>query len=355
MKFDIQKTNMVKCIATLLLLIHHLFGCSDPVVVEYGVYSLWIPFADVETFAKAAKVCVATFVFLSAYGIAISFNNKNITDKQSFEKFCFNRHTKLFLNFFFVYLLSFLFAIVMKRSIIEVYDPNQTGAGFLCALFDMNGLAYFFGTPSLNNTWWYMSLAILLVYTIPLLVLLYKKIGRILLIIFALDWVFRFFNGYVFSLYLFSAICGIVFAEENYFEKIHNFTIIKNTKIASLMRLILFTGLFFGLMNLRKDYSNLIYWLDAGAPILLGVIVMDLHNILPFLSKPMSFIGKHSMNIFLIHSFINYYYFTHYIYSFKHWGLILLALLISSLIVSIIVEWLKRITRYNLLIQKLTN
>ena len=52
----------------------------------------------------------------------------------------------------------------------------------------------------------------------------------------------------------------------------------------------------------------------------------------------MGFIGKHSMNIFLIHTLIFEYYFTEFIYGFKNWFLILLMLLLTSLLGSMVIN-----------------
>lgn len=67
------------------------------------------------------------------------------------------------------------------------------------------------------------------------------------------------------------------------------------------------------------------------------------------------YLGKHSMNMYLVHTFIFAYFFKEFIYGFKYPVLIFLALLATSLLTSIVVEQLKRITRYNNLITKLSN
>lgn len=56
------------------------------------------------------------------------------------------------------------------------------------------------------------------------------------------------------------------------------------------------------------------------------------------------------MNMFLLHTLIRVKFFQDFTYSFQSAWLILLVLLIDSLLVSIVVEWLKKVTGY----QKLT-
>lgn len=61
----------------------------------------------------------------------------------------------------------------------------------------------------------------------------------------------------------------------------------------------------------------------------------------------MQCLGKHSGNIFLIHNQIYSYYFQSFIYSFRHWTVILFVLLTVSFLVSILMEILKKVLRYD--------
>lgn len=79
----------------------------------------------------------------------------------------------------------------------------------------------------------------------------------------------------------------------------------------------------------------------------------ELHELPIGINRILEYCGKHSMNIFLVHTLIFEYYFTEFIYGFKHWILVVLALLISSLLVSIVVEKLKQIVKFNKLVNKL--
>lgn len=65
------------------------------------------------------------------------------------------------------------------------------------------------------------------------------------------------------------------------------------------------------------------------------------------------FLGEHSINIYLVHTFIYYYFFSDFIYSFKYPALIFLVLLILTLCISIALEELKKRTGYVNLVRKL--
>lgn len=65
---SIQDSNVLKGVALILLLWHHLF------YVDNGMYSdikVW-DYGVVNQIGQLGKVCVALFVFLSGYGLIVS-------------------------------------------------------------------------------------------------------------------------------------------------------------------------------------------------------------------------------------------------------------------------------------------
>ncbi len=74
---------------------------------------------------------------------------------------------------------------------------------------------------------------------------------------------------------------------------------------------------------------------------------------IPLVSSILKLLGKHSMNIFLIHTFIRAIYLSDFIYSFYHFILITGVLLLVSLGSSILIEKIKEIIKYNFTIEKL--
>lgn len=159
---------------------------------------------------------------------------------------------------------------------------------------------------------------------------------------------------YILSGYALCVITGIVFAEENLFKKIYDIKIVKNAKVSSVLKIGIYIILMYVLLIKLRGEGEFWYCIDVFAPILLGACMMECCNVISIIEKPMGFIGKHSMNIFLIHTLIFEYYFMDFIYGFKHWFLILLALLGTSLIVSIVIEYLKEKLGYNKLISRIT-
>lgn len=81
--------------------------------------------------------------------------------------------------------------------------------------------------------------------------------------------------------------------------------------------------------------------------VLYPYIVFEFVQGIPILSQLLLIIGKNATNIFLTHTFLYYYFYTDFIYSFKEPIIILVMLLIFNLLLSAAIELIKRITGYN--------
>ena len=67
---------------------------------------------------------------------------------------------------------------------------------------------------------------------------------------------------------------------------------------------------------------------------------------MPRVQRFLVFVGKHSFNIFLFHTFIFRYYFHDQIYAFRNPLLIFCVLLSVCLVISMALEWLKRVIHF---------
>ena len=132
--------------------------------------------------------------------------------------------------------------------------------------------------------------------------------------------------------------------------------ITKNKFISKLIKFILYTAVLIGLYIARvslhkKGYSSMAYELtDNVIPVFVVYYCYEFVVGIPGLRQILCFLGKHSMNIFLLHTFIRQYLFREFIYSFKHFALVTLVLLLTSLAVSVVIELLKKVTRFNKLV-----
>ena len=139
------------------------------------------------------------------------------------------------------------------------------------------------------------------------------------------------------------ALLGTAFAYENWFEKIRQWN-------RSWRKLILFAAMLLcGWFSFEvNQYVNFhLSWLLI---FFLPIFVQEYISYLPVLSHILKFIGIHATNIFLVHTFIYYYFYTEIIYSLNDSWKIYIAVLALSIIVSVIIECLKKILRYNQLI-----
>ena len=80
---------------------------------------------------------------------------------------------------------------------------------------------------------------------------------------------------------------------------------------------------------------------DPFIAVFLSLAVVGLSRLFNWNMSGLAFVGKHSMNMYLIHTFIFGYFFHDFIYSFKYPILIFIVLLIVSLLLSIAIEFLK--------------
>lgn len=94
------------------------------------------------------------------------------------------------------------------------------------------------------------------------------------------------------------------------------------------------------------------YLWDA-AIIITGIFIYSIISIPKFLSKVLSFLGKHSFNIFLFHTFIYYYYFHDYIYWSRNPLFIYLTLIAVCIPISMFIEWSKQYFHINQLQNRL--
>lgn len=208
-------------------------------------------------------------------------------------------------------------------------------------MIDALGLYKLFRTPTLNVTWWYMTLAFLYVIITPVLVKLYDRYGVSvcavwLLLPYALSMQEVSVLRYMGELGL-----GIWCARENILEKIKEKKIFKN-KIGTDLAKLLCYGL--------AAKIGVFLFLDLelriiGETVLSAAIICFIYQFLSdlrLIGKLLEFLGQHSMNIFLIHTVIYAYYFTGYIYSLRYALLILLVTLGISCAVSVVIEWVKR-------------
>ena len=363
MTFTKADTRKVKGMAIIMMVLHHSFMMPE----RYkGMNVIFTPFAE-EQFnwiCWSFKICVAVFTFLSAFGITLSYKQENasydLTADQT-QRLILRRIIRLELNFIYIFLASLAFGLVMNPNLMaEKY--GQDIKMWIWLLVDMTGLAQFFQTPTLLLTYWYISLALILIITMPFFLLLYRHFGGVALIGFSLLIVilfpvlhdkvtqpptYAFFSRYVVCITL-----GILSADRDYPGKIRDWNPLGKGIIASFIKGTAEFLLIIGLLYTRFYVwgTTLLPVWEALLPLLICAFHLEYLNRIPVLSKILEILGIYSMDIFLIHNLIRARWFYDFTYSFGHWALIALVLLCDSLGVSFLLEKIKKLVRYNHLI-----
>lgn len=329
-----------------MMLAHHLFyDVADiaqlPIKYDFVISS----FDTMNTVGFLGKMCVSIFTFISGYGIAKSLLGRQLdfSNGDVYGKLIGTRFIKLLLSFQFIFILSMIPAVVAGNAL-DVYGGRNT-TGILYMVVDFLGLANIIGTPTYNGTWWYMSYALMLVVILPFVVQLCRQFGSLILVLefflvryLAVDFTFRW--------HLLATVTGVVLAENHFYERLMEsyasanhlkkaFTVVAAVALASLCVLLRWS-------------STAEIWdiLEAVFAATLGALVCLVISNIPVVRAPLEMLGKHSMNIFMTHTFIYYYWFREHIYSFQYPLLILLMLVVESLVVSVALEYLKKLIHF---------
>ena len=348
-----KESNILKCLAILLMLAHHLFMYADQPDFPALVYGplLNTP-ARLAAFGQLSKLCVTIFVFITAYGTTMSYRGDSMGDDRALMALSTRRLVKLLASFQLVYLITFALCPLGGKSWFTLYSPSRLENLFF-ALVDFLGLSYIIGTPSYNSAWWYMSLAVTLVLILPWLIKLSRRYGFFLLLPGLL--LVRWLNvEFVLFRYLLIVLLGILLAEYGVAEQIRAWYGKARLPLKGLTLLCCL-----GLAGLVS-----VLWLRSGDNLLdiyeallcLPVCLLVLLTIarIPGLNGAAEFLGRHSMNIFFFHAFIYQNWFRDFTYSLGYPALIFLFLLGSSLLFSMAVEGLKKLLHFDRQISRLS-
>ena len=347
MKFTKDDTNAVKGFAILMMLFHHLFLAPE----RYAGFDVsFSPLGESRTvlIAQFCKICVAVFVFLSGYGITISMKKLSHADLLASRRQVTKRYFSLISGFWYVYLFCLVAVLIFDRSILSCYSANNLFNSIYFAFVDFMGLAELFGTPTMIGTWWYMSLAIIIVVAVPVLYKLYERFGAVALLVatMCLCGIFTQEN-YNMVRWFFTLALGMIFADKNLLAKFKELKIVKIKAVDYAVKLVLYTAVLIACFYARNYADWTVSYLRDG--IIPVVVIMWLYTIL-FVIKPiyivLKYLGHHSMNIFLSHTLLRGYLLKGFIYSKGNFLVIFALLILLSLGFAIVIDLLETFTGY---------
>lgn len=341
-KFNKEHTIYCKGIATILLVIHHLFWNVPN--IGYKIRGIALS----QRIGIVGKVCVAIFLLLSGIGIYESTKDKFLI-KNFYAKYI----VRIYTNYIFIVLISSIIGVIFFNKVFHKMLFGGGLKGILYYLLTYSGFQYFLGYQGFNGAWWFISLILLCYISFPIIKKQVEKnsykfliisflislldiipIGRIK-VFELLSWMF------VFSL-------GVFIAHNNIFLKLKQHIIAKKyrsiTLIIILVILLIIRQLIEaqGFISMKYDY------------LLSTIIVGSIYVFYEKLNCGKSLIiilGKHSMNIYFIHMFFTTYYLKQFTYKFKHPITMVIFVITSSLMCSFIIEKMKNFINYKNLIK----
>ncbi len=357
MKFTKEHTMQMKGIAIIILLFHHCFlNTQRWATVPYeklattkgwGYYPIsFAPFSShtIQYLASFSKICVAMFVFMTGYGMWVSYESQK--KKTTMSNYIKKRMVTLMTGFLIIFVVTEILAIPTGRFI-EVYGHDFRSVVYM--IIDALGLAKLLGTPLFCLTWWYMSLAIVLIMIFPFVHSIMEKYQWVVVVAsIIVPRACGFGQSTDLFRYLLAYTLGMYFAQHDLLARIKEKFMKQNVAGKLLSLIVSLIGLAV-IIKCRQNawigWKYLDFWDGFAA---MYVIVNSYIYILngKWIVKGLGFLGKHSMNIFLIHSFYRDVFFHEFTYSFYYAWLDYIVLMAISLVTSIVLEWFKKLIRY---------
>lgn len=313
-----EKSRALKFIAVVLMIILHTFAFPER-IEGVNFISIWnIGERAIEyKLSKFGEICIGMFIFLSGYGLYIQYG-ENIK-----VQYIFQRLLKLYMNYWVVIAIFIPIGQYMGKYKIEMKSFLLTITGI---------------KPSYNGEWWFITLYIMLLIVYPLLVKILEKyniilVGGVSFVINVIGFVITklvYIIGstgiltHLVSILLggqFLFVMGMMVAKYRLFDALKNRLDI-NRKYYILIAIILsFIILFMIHIPIIGEISKLI---------LIPVFIFVVGNLLSEKTW-LNILGKHSTNIWLVHSFFCYYLFQELAFLPKYSILIIIWIYILSI------------------------
>ena len=322
---SVQDTNVLKGLAILLLLCHHLFyvqnGLFDDIHL-YGDHYL------VNELGKFSKLCVVLFVFLSGYGLTVQAERKG--GISNIKEFYAHRQKKLLLNYWLIWLIFVPISYFCFDMTFEKAYQHNVEFHLVLDILGIHALFYSGKVLCYNPTWWFMSTVIVLYLLFPLMYKMMKK-DSLMLILFTLIVSFLpipFIDVIKFNIVAFSLGMWMVTVK----------SIPPRTRQGVWLVMLLLL-----LYAVERNANRYPLIIDCVLALLIAILYQYV-NCPKWIKMVMAFLGKHSMNIFLFHTFIFFFWFHYFVYASRNPIIIILTLLAICIPISLVLEWIKKYT-----------
>lgn len=344
MIFDKKISNIVKLIAIFFMLSHHLFS-NNPYHLTANINYFPLSEGIVFAISTMGRICINFFVFISGYGLYKSYIDLDpISIKANFY-FVIKRVINLLMQFWPFYFLTYLIKAIISGSIF-LYGTSLVSLKYF--IFDFFGVSFLFGTPLLNDTWWYLSFALIFILIFPLLAKVCKKNLLLLLIAVLLLLKVNIFTSYIkdyYLMFLFTGIIGISFARFDLYDKMIGLkgSNIKKNILATILLLFIFIGRGFNLFE-RTINSYIV--------VIVVFFLIEFFSKESYLKNFLSNLGENSTGIYYLHYIFCSTFLYYFIIIPRNFVFILLFLFIICLVLTKIVKKIELIARYDILSNK---
>ena len=308
-----QETNILKGIALLMLIMVHVNAWPLNLFVKIEGYSLW---------SLIGGIChpVAFFLMLSGYGLRYVYENG--------DRHHYGRIIKVFVHY---WVIMLLFVCIGAIKI----GPNIYPGDVAKIIYNITSFH-----TSYNYECWFLFPFAILSLSYPLIFKIHDRMGVIFIFVACLLY---FGSGYIIShfsliyktaphgLYnliqifylLFSFAIGASFKKYRIVEKVK---MMSRKKVLKLFAYIMILLMMFEGMIIKTTAFGCF---EAFILFLLLLIIIQGRQ-----CKVLKLIGKHSMNIWMIHTYFLHYIFHEEIYELRYTVLIFMATLCLSLLTS---------------------
>lgn len=314
-----QESQILKGVSILLMLFLHLFNQMQNVVLCNTLLFI----GDLPLVYLLTRACnpVSFFLILGGYGMYIVYKNGDAHRV--------TRIIKLLIHF---WIITIIFV-----TIGHMMFPNRYPGSFISALKNLTGFR-----TTYNDELWFLFPYIFLSLTSAWLFRFADKFRTryILIILFILNLstsflISRYGDKYLYHNYwiynpilylhlMFSFFMGAMAAKHHVFSFLSNY----NWRLYAWPLLILLIALrcLFATSIIHTFYAFAFFFLFLKASRFL------------FIDNALAFLGKHSMNMWMIHSWFCYYLFHDFIYGFRYPVFIFTVLVIISVVCSMIIN-----------------
>lgn len=348
-----EDSAALKGLAILLMIWHHCYYK----IAKFGRYDVIFRGITQEQMIRIAlcfKICVAIFAFVSGYGLMYGYSkNTSRKDSKAVSGWTVGHLVSTGSGYWFVAVLSYLVYAVLKGGNFAKW--GETKGEKLFAIFaDILGIGKLTGTKSLNGAWWYMSAALVFILLVPVLYTLLEKWGAVvctgLIFLFPRITGIGFPGGTSLVSFLMIFVVGMICCKYDFFTWFHRLG--NEKKVLRIGKaVLLFLCLAAAFWMYHKLKMKVIWeYQYAFVPFLTIVFCVEYLFRIPWISKIFQFLGRHSMNIWLVHTFVRDY-MGKLVFSVKEFWLIPFVILLISLAASYVIEFLKKVTGYKKLTQ----